>query len=138
MAKNSSFNSFNISNYELFYNSRLKGGVCAYVNINTPITRLENLESPNFDVMWLKIFLPSTTIIFCFCYCSPNRTDFHAFFDYLTTSHETVISSHPNTEVLYLGCLLYTHLRAHETPEHLVCRLLLEKKKKKNFKKKKI
>ena len=26
---------------------------------------------------------------------------------------------------------LFTHLRAHETPEHLVCRLLLEKKKKK-------
>ena len=25
----------------------------------------------------------------------------------------------------------YTHLRAHETPEHPVCRLLLEKKKKK-------
>ena len=24
----------------------------------------------------------------------------------------------------------YTHLRAHETPEQLVCRLLLEKKKK--------
>eukprot|EP00658_Telonema_sp_P-2_P065194 TRINITY_DN544_c0_g1_i4.p1 TRINITY_DN544_c0_g1~~TRINITY_DN544_c0_g1_i4.p1 ORF type:complete len:124 (-),score=43.74 TRINITY_DN544_c0_g1_i4:59-430(-) len=31
----------------------------------------------------------------------------------------------------------YTHLRAHETPEHLVCRLLLEKKKKKKEKKKK-
>src|SRR5678816_4866874 len=29
---------------------------------------------------------------------------------------------------LYI-CLSYTHLRAHETPEHLVCRLLLEKKK---------
>eukprot|EP00658_Telonema_sp_P-2_P029210 TRINITY_DN22250_c0_g1_i1.p1 TRINITY_DN22250_c0_g1~~TRINITY_DN22250_c0_g1_i1.p1 ORF type:complete len:387 (-),score=40.69 TRINITY_DN22250_c0_g1_i1:81-1241(-) len=28
----------------------------------------------------------------------------------------------------------YTHLRAHETPEHLVCRLLLEKKKKKESK----
>ena len=28
----------------------------------------------------------------------------------------------------------YTHLRAHETPEHLVCRLLLEKKKTKNNK----
>eukprot|EP00658_Telonema_sp_P-2_P040845 TRINITY_DN2920_c0_g1_i15.p2 TRINITY_DN2920_c0_g1~~TRINITY_DN2920_c0_g1_i15.p2 ORF type:complete len:173 (-),score=54.06 TRINITY_DN2920_c0_g1_i15:31-549(-) len=27
----------------------------------------------------------------------------------------------------------YTHLRAHETPEHLVCRLLLEKKKKKSI-----
>src|SRR5674536_392401 len=28
----------------------------------------------------------------------------------------------------------YTHLRAHETPEHLVCRLLLEKKKQKSIK----
>eukprot|EP00658_Telonema_sp_P-2_P037458 TRINITY_DN26943_c0_g2_i1.p2 TRINITY_DN26943_c0_g2~~TRINITY_DN26943_c0_g2_i1.p2 ORF type:complete len:177 (-),score=43.49 TRINITY_DN26943_c0_g2_i1:9-539(-) len=27
----------------------------------------------------------------------------------------------------------YTHLRAHETPEHLVCRLLLEKKKKESM-----
>eukprot|EP00658_Telonema_sp_P-2_P065124 TRINITY_DN54453_c0_g1_i2.p1 TRINITY_DN54453_c0_g1~~TRINITY_DN54453_c0_g1_i2.p1 ORF type:complete len:458 (+),score=95.02 TRINITY_DN54453_c0_g1_i2:163-1536(+) len=30
-----------------------------------------------------------------------------------------------------LVAVSYTHLRAHETPEHLVCRLLLEKKKKK-------
>src|SRR5678815_5124346 len=28
----------------------------------------------------------------------------------------------------YLRSVSYTHLRAHETPEHLVCRLLLEKK----------
>ena len=28
-----------------------------------------------------------------------------------------------------VGPVSYTHLRAHETPEHLVCRLLLEKKK---------
>src|SRR5674536_378824 len=27
------------------------------------------------------------------------------------------------------GPVSYTHLRAHETPEHLVCRLLLDKKK---------
>eukprot|EP00658_Telonema_sp_P-2_P005287 TRINITY_DN11980_c0_g1_i9.p1 TRINITY_DN11980_c0_g1~~TRINITY_DN11980_c0_g1_i9.p1 ORF type:complete len:205 (+),score=66.37 TRINITY_DN11980_c0_g1_i9:228-842(+) len=32
------------------------------------------------------------------------------------------------------GPVSYTHLRAHETPEHLVCRLLLEKKKKKKIK----
>ena len=31
-----------------------------------------------------------------------------------------------------IGAVSYTHLRAHETPEHLVCRLLLEKKKKTN------
>ena len=30
----------------------------------------------------------------------------------------------------------YTHLRAHENPEHLVCRLLLEKKNKKQKQKK--
>src|SRR5678815_164383 len=32
-------------------------------------------------------------------------------------------------ELLYKKAVSYTHLRAHETPEHLVCRLLLEKKK---------
>src|SRR5678816_1737078 len=32
------------------------------------------------------------------------------------------------------GTVSYTHLRAHETPEHLVCRLLLEKKKQKKNK----
>ena len=37
-----------------------------------------------------------------------------AFFEY------GCINTHP---------VSYTHLRAHETPEHLVCRLLLEKKK---------
>eukprot|EP00658_Telonema_sp_P-2_P014007 TRINITY_DN15311_c0_g1_i1.p1 TRINITY_DN15311_c0_g1~~TRINITY_DN15311_c0_g1_i1.p1 ORF type:complete len:527 (-),score=86.68 TRINITY_DN15311_c0_g1_i1:41-1621(-) len=31
---------------------------------------------------------------------------------------------------LHVDAVSYTHLRAHETPEHLVCRLLLEKKKK--------
>ena len=38
---------------------------------------------------------------------------------------------------LYVGLwtVSYTHLRAHETPEHLVCRLLLEKKKHKKQKK---
>ena len=30
-----------------------------------------------------------------------------------------------------LEAVSYTHLRAHETPEHLVCRLLLEKKNQK-------
>src|ERR1044072_3227343 len=73
----------NVSNYNFFHNFRLNGGVCAYININTPVTRLVNLESPNFDVIWLKICLPTTTIILCFCYCSPNGTDFPVFFNTL-------------------------------------------------------
>ena len=33
-------------------------------------------------------------------------------------------------DILDIDPVSYTHLRAHETPEHLVCRLLLEKKNK--------
>ena len=32
-------------------------------------------------------------------------------------------------KIFALEAVSYTHLRAHETPEHIVCRLLLEKKK---------
>ena len=39
-----------------------------------------------------------------------------------------------NTTYDIHNAVSYTHLRAHETPEHLVCRLLLEKKKKKKKK----
>src|SRR5678815_2150817 len=35
----------------------------------------------------------------------------------------------PCTAPYYKIPVTYTHLRAHETPEHLVCRLLREKKK---------
>eukprot|EP00658_Telonema_sp_P-2_P013297 TRINITY_DN15037_c0_g1_i4.p1 TRINITY_DN15037_c0_g1~~TRINITY_DN15037_c0_g1_i4.p1 ORF type:complete len:121 (+),score=20.54 TRINITY_DN15037_c0_g1_i4:217-579(+) len=71
--------------------------------------------------------------------CYPSPTALHTAFPSL--SHHT--PSHNNTQLLdssvftmYLLFSIfisvsYTHLRAHETPEHLVCRLLLEKKKKK-------
>src|SRR5665647_3826961 len=36
-----------------------------------------------------------------------------------------------------VGPVSYTHLRAHETDSYLVCRLLLEKKKKKKIRQKK-
>eukprot|EP00658_Telonema_sp_P-2_P073433 TRINITY_DN62504_c0_g1_i2.p1 TRINITY_DN62504_c0_g1~~TRINITY_DN62504_c0_g1_i2.p1 ORF type:complete len:289 (+),score=67.56 TRINITY_DN62504_c0_g1_i2:129-995(+) len=38
------------------------------------------------------------------------------------------IADTPGMLKLSGGTVSYTHLRAHETPEHLVCRLLLEKK----------
>src|SRR5674536_389046 len=52
----------------------------------------------------------------------------------ILTSQSTVSSlwALPLTEAQdRLSSVSYTHLRAHETPEHLVCRLLLEKKKQK-------
>src|SRR5674476_1069202 len=42
---------------------------------------------------------------------------------------ETALST--NAELIGINTVSYTHLRAHETGRNLVCRLLLEKKKKK-------
>src|SRR5678815_3613917 len=42
---------------------------------------------------------------------------------------KNTISYYPHFVVdTWCKSVSYTHLRAHETPEHLVCRLLLEKK----------
>ena len=45
------------------------------------------------------------------------------------TSLQVVISNEGNVEIYDVVAVSYTHLRAHETREDLVCRLLLEKKK---------
>ena len=103
LSSQSSPDPFQISHYNLYSRFRSKGGVCAYCNINTPIARLMDLESPHFDVFWLKIYLPTTTIFLCFCYCSPNATNFPFFFEYLTFCHESLLSSHPHAEVVYIG-----------------------------------
>ena len=39
-----------------------------------------------------------------------------------------LIAMRKKASAVGLWTVSYTHLRAHETPEHLVCRLLLEKK----------
>src|SRR5674536_189192 len=53
---------------------------------------------------------------------------------YVRSRHRTTYSQVSNQCLDFQGhyqqSVSYTHLRAHETPEHLVCRLLLEKKKK--------
>ncbi len=45
-----------------------------------------------------------------------------------------VLHSRPWRESSVIAAASHTHLRAHETPEQLVCRLLLEKKKQKKQK----
>eukprot|EP00658_Telonema_sp_P-2_P006309 TRINITY_DN12408_c0_g1_i2.p1 TRINITY_DN12408_c0_g1~~TRINITY_DN12408_c0_g1_i2.p1 ORF type:complete len:122 (+),score=5.29 TRINITY_DN12408_c0_g1_i2:218-583(+) len=61
----------------------------------------------------------------------PNLT---SCFETLLNQGESMVMP-PLQEVTFNGSVRgshpvsYTHLRAHETPEHLVCRLLLEKKK---------
>ena len=103
VAHDASNDSFQISHYNLISRFRFKGGVCAYYNINTPVARLMNLESPNFDAIWLKICLPTTTIILCFCYCPYHNFNYPSFFQYLSTCHESLLTSHPHAEILFLG-----------------------------------
>ena len=103
LSGNASPEPFSISHYNLYSRFRHKGGVCAYCNINTPIARLMELESPNFDVLWLKICLSTTTILICFCYCPYNSFNYTSFFDYLSSCHESLQSSHPQAEILYIG-----------------------------------
>src|SRR5678816_3376683 len=46
---------------------------------------------------------------------------------YLSKPHQPLAYTHEHYIRRQMS-VSYTHLRAHETPEHLVCRLLLEKK----------
>eukprot|EP00658_Telonema_sp_P-2_P041076 TRINITY_DN29377_c0_g1_i2.p1 TRINITY_DN29377_c0_g1~~TRINITY_DN29377_c0_g1_i2.p1 ORF type:complete len:269 (+),score=89.27 TRINITY_DN29377_c0_g1_i2:173-979(+) len=48
--------------------------------------------------------------------------------------HRTQLHQMEELQSCVLVAVSYTHLRAHETPEHLVCRLLLEKKKQNKLK----
>ena len=54
LSSQSSPDPFQISCYILYSRFHSKGSVCAYCNINTPITRFMDLESLCFDVLWLR------------------------------------------------------------------------------------
>eukprot|EP00658_Telonema_sp_P-2_P020345 TRINITY_DN18049_c0_g1_i2.p1 TRINITY_DN18049_c0_g1~~TRINITY_DN18049_c0_g1_i2.p1 ORF type:complete len:108 (-),score=17.34 TRINITY_DN18049_c0_g1_i2:47-370(-) len=64
----------------------------------------------------------------------------HVVFNRVRPAHCPLVVKHKHWNRMHSLALdlvipvSYTHLRAHETPEHLVCRLLLEKKKKKKKK----
>eukprot|EP00658_Telonema_sp_P-2_P037888 TRINITY_DN27227_c0_g1_i1.p2 TRINITY_DN27227_c0_g1~~TRINITY_DN27227_c0_g1_i1.p2 ORF type:complete len:101 (-),score=12.54 TRINITY_DN27227_c0_g1_i1:52-354(-) len=49
---------------------------------------------------------------------------------HLRKHHVPLVKTLSPERIHTMKTVSYTHLRAHETPEHLVCRLLLEKKNK--------
>ena len=60
------------------------------------------------------------------------ETAVHTFDAYRKTNPDSLVWSPPSVikKLETSGAVSYTHLRAHETVLDLVCRLLLEKKKK--------
>ena len=108
LASSASCDPLTISNYNLLSRFRSKGGVCAYCNTNTPIARLVELESPIFYTLWLKISLSTITIFLCLVYYSPNVNNHIEFFNYLTTSYESLQTSHPTPKSSLLGTSMHT------------------------------
>ena len=72
LSANVSSDLFKINNYTLFPRFKKKGGVCAYCASNIPVTRLMDLESPSFDVIWLKVLSHTKCIFICFIHFSTN------------------------------------------------------------------
>ena len=62
-----------------------------------------DLESPSYDVIWLRIPLSTISIFICFIYLSPNLASTQQFFDYLTRCHESIITKHPSSEIIFAG-----------------------------------
>src|SRR5674536_407928 len=92
-----------------------EGGALAAPMIYSLVTSLDTNGKPNaLGVSWVTrtSFDPFLLII------SIDHSRYsHAGIDF----HKEFVVNYPSTEPVS-----YTHLRAHETPEHLVCRLLLE------------
>ena len=74
----------------------------------------------------MMVYLMGTIVTYANNY--PN-TPFE--FNFNNSQCYTTKRDKTDTSKMYMKSVSYTHLRAHETGRNLVCRLLLEKKKKK-------
>src|SRR5674536_373477 len=80
----------------------------------------------------LVTFIATLTIAFVVPMISSILSTFKAFPAVIWSMTEPfLIDLTRNSSLLFFSVIAvsYTHLRAHETPEHLVCRLLLEQTK---------
>ena len=116
------------SNQPLLYSTDGQSRMVAEINGNSQV----HFVWPEVtQEMSLRLTNPLTSI-----HIIPTLTE-KVFTDYAGDNTEYVIITHPDlmqigTESEYVQSVSYTHLRAHETVLDLVCRLLLEKKKKMN------
>ena len=66
-----------ISNYQLFRKDRNRhgGGVCIYVSNSFPVTRLDELDQDNAEILWLKLNIDNKIVYFGVCYRPPGQTN---------------------------------------------------------------
>jgi hypothetical protein len=94
---------YSVNKYCLHPKFKFKGGCCAYVRDDVVCSRIPDLESSAFSTLWLRLSCQSTTKFICSVYRSPNSDDYPAFFDYLNSKLEVILSSNPFSEIVILG-----------------------------------
>ena len=89
--------------FEFHQKFRPKGGVCAYVRNTISASREQQLESSDFDVMWMKIRMPSHLAFVCSVYRSPNDNNHAQMFEHLSSQIDHINQRYPSAEVIILG-----------------------------------
>ena len=91
---------------ELFSSFFLNCGVCAFFRSDVESSHLPqfDLANPGFQLIWMKVSLPSTSKYICTLYCSPNsRTNHELLFDHLSKTIDTITLQSPRSEIIILG-----------------------------------
>ena len=91
--------------YELFSSFFLNGGVCAFILSDVQSSRLPqfDLANPGFQLIWMKVSLPSTSKFICTLYCSPKSTNHELLFDHLSKTIDTITLQCPRSEITIHG-----------------------------------
>ena len=70
VSESSDSSSFSVPYYHLYTNFQYKRGCCVYVHDKLTCSRVPDLESKNFSVIWLRLSSHSTTKFLCSVYLS--------------------------------------------------------------------
>ena len=97
----------------------------------TAITEIDAGYEPWFSSIWEPPSGEIESLLFALQAAIGAGLVFYALGYYIGRANDG--KQNDGSSMLYLQTVSYTHLRAHETPEQLVCRLLLEKKNRKHY-----
>ena len=77
--------------------------VCAYVRGSISASREQQLESPDFDLIWLKLRITSHLAFICALYKSPNDNSCAEMFEHLSSQVDHINQRYPSAKVIILG-----------------------------------
>ena len=103
-------NQIALENFNLIRRDRLSGlhgGVCIYTRVEIKCKRLDELENPNFEVVWVHTRpnrLPrGVTCVILACVYHPPSSNDHEILEYLSESLTKVEGLHPGCAIIIAG-----------------------------------